>query len=232
MTVRDRRIAASPHAFPLSAPLDLAHAALIAIDMQGDFCLPGGYMDAIRLSVATLRAPLVNAARLIAAFRASGGSVIHTREGFAPDLSDAQPNRLWRGEDGGHPIVGDRGPLGRYLIRGEPGWEIVPEVAPIEGEVIFDKPSYGAFSTTAIGAYLSENGIHFLIVCGVTSDCCVHLTVQEALDRGFECLTVSDASAAAFTSVHEHLMQQIVRKGGVFGAVATTDEVIAALSAD
>lgn len=216
-----------PYPFPARNDFAIANTALIAIDMQGDFCLPGGFMDAIGLSVETLRKPLANAGRLIERCRALGIAVIHTREGFSPDLSDAQPNRLWRGSN--HPIVGDRGPLGRYLIRGEPGWQIVPEVAPIAGEAIFDKPSYGSFGTTTLDSYLRERGIRNLIACGVTSDCCVHLTVQEALDRGYDCLTVSDASAAAFEDLHERLMMQIEKKGGVFGTVCDTQTLLDAL---
>ena len=164
-------------------------------------------------------------------FRALGFPVIHTRETFRPDLADAQSNRLWRGPDGRHPIVGDRGPLGRHLIAGEPGWAIMPEVAPLAGEPVFDKPSYGAFGTTALDAALRSAGIRNLVLCGVTSDCCVRTIAAEALDRGYDCLTVSDATAATAPAVHRDGMRQIALKGGVLGAVADTDAVLDALPA-
>ncbi len=224
-----RQISSRPYPFPLAGRLSQAETAFVFIDMQGDFCRSGGFMDVQGLDMSSLGAPLEHAARLLAEARAGGFTVIHTREGYAADLSDAPPNRLWKGPDGKQASVGDTGVHGRYLIRGEPGWEIMPEVAPEPGERIFDKPSYGAFATTDIDSYLQEKGISNLIVCGVTSDCCVHQTAQEALDRGYDCLTVSDASAAGFKPVHDRMMEQIVLKGGVFGAMATTDVVLAAL---
>ncbi len=197
--------------------------------MQGDFCGWGGFMDVQGLDMSSLGAPLEHAARLLAEARAGGFTVIHTREGYAVDLSDSPLNRLWKGPDGKPASVSDTGVHGRYLIRGKPGWEIMPEVAPEPGERIFDKPSCGAFATTDIDNYLQEKGIRNLIVCGVTSDCCVHQTAQDALDRGYDCLTVSDASAAGFKPVRDRMMEQIVLKGGVCGAMATTDAVLAAL---
>lgn len=226
------QIAAKPYAFPVRADLSPSNAALLCIDLQGDFCSRGGFMDALGLSFSTMRKPLGNVARLQIACRAAGIAVIHTREGFSADLGDVQPNRLWRGDDGLHPIVGDSGPLGRYLIRGEPGWQILPEVCPATGEAVFDKPGYGTFGRSCLHDHLQRLGINNLIVCGVTSDCCVHLTVQEALDRGYDCLTVSDASAAAFDTVHQNLMQQIERKGGVFGAVTDTATIVSAIAQD
>lgn len=222
-------ISSKPYSFPLRADFSPANTALMSIDFQGDFCRPGGYMDAIGLSPETLSRPLANAKRLLERGRALGMTIVHTREGYAPDLSDAPPNRLWRGEHGDQPGIGDEGLLGRYMIRGESGWQIVTEVAPLDGEKVFDKPSYGAFSSTDADGYLRGKGIGNLIVFGVTSDCCVHQTVQEALDRSYDCLTVSDASAATFESVHDLFMGLIERKGGVFGAVCTTETLLAAL---
>ncbi len=224
------RIPSSPYAFPLLSPLTAKDTAFISIDMQGDFCLDGGYMSALGIDIAPLQAPIPFAAQLLDIARQLSFPVIHTREGFADNLVDAQPNRLWRGADGRRPIFGDLGVLGRYLVRGQPCWEIIRELAPLPGEPIFDKPSYGAFSTTDIDIFLKRHSIRNIIAFGVTSDCCVHQTVQEALDRGYDCLTVSDASAAAFSSVHDHLMDQISRKGGVFGAVANTRTVLDALA--
>lgn len=224
------RVAAEPYPFPLRGPLSPSGTALLVIDMQGDFCSAGGFMDRIGLDWRAMRAPADRIARLLAAFRAGGFLICHTRESFPPDLTGAQPNRLWRGAGGDSAILGDTGPLGRHLITGEPGWQIIPEVAPLDGEAIFDKPGYGAFGTTALGAHLAAHGIRNLVVTGVTSDCCVHLTVQEALDRGYDCLTVSDATASAFPAQHADLIARIRRKGGVFGTAAGTDAILAALS--
>lgn len=223
-------IASAPMPFPLAGPLTPRDTALLSIDCQGDFLCPGGFMDALGLDVATLRRPLSNIARLLAAFRERRFPVLHTREGYAADLSDAPPNRLWRGTDGGNPAVGDRGTLGRFLVRGEPGWEIVAEAAPRPGEIVLDKPSYGAFATTDLDRRLGAAGIRHLVLCGVTTDCCVRQTAMEALDRGYETLIVSDATAAAFASTQEALLAAVVRKGGVFGTIADTEAVVAGLS--
>ena len=222
-------LASTPYPFPLDGRLRPNTTALLCVDMQGDFCRPGGFMDGLGLAYEELRAALPGAAALLAAFRAGSFLVFHTRETFSPDLADVQPNRLWRGVDGHHPVVGDRGPLGRYLISGEPGWAIVPEVSPAGDEIVFDKPSYGAFGTTAIGRDLEARGIRNLVVCGVTSDCCVRTIVAEALDRGYDALTVADATAATSPALHRDLMSQIALKGGVLGAVADTRTVLQAL---
>ena len=222
-------VGSAPYPFPLDGDLSPAATALLVIDMQGDFLLPGGFMDALGLPLEAMRAVVPQVQALLDGFRAQGYTILHTREGFAADLSDAQPNRLWRGPNADAPLVGDRGPMGRYLVRGEANWDIVSEVAPRPGEIVLDKPSYGAFGTTDLEAILKGRGLRNLVVCGVTSDCCVHSTVQEALDRGFDCLTVSDASAAAFRSIHDDLMARIRAKGGVFGAVADTAGVLGAL---
>ncbi len=222
-------IASVPYPFPLDGVLTPGTTALLCVDMQGDFCRPGGFMDGLGLAHEELRAALPGAAALLARFRAGGFPIFHTRETFSADLADVQPNRLWRGADGHHPIVGDHGPLGRYLIAGEPGWAIVPEVAPEGDEIVFDKPSYGAFGTTAIDRELKARGIRNLVVCGVTSDCCVRTIVAEALDRGYDALTVADATAATTAAVHRDLMSQIALKGGVMGAVADTRTVMQAI---
>ncbi|MBE7212856.1 MAG: cysteine hydrolase [Gluconacetobacter diazotrophicus] len=224
-------IASGPYRFPLNGRLTPDSTTLLAIDMQGDFCRPGGFMDRLGLPFEALQSVLPRAAALLERFRALGFPVIHTRETFRPDLSDAQVNRLWRGPDGRRPIVGDSGPLGRHLVAGEPGWAIMPEVAPHDGELVFDKPSYGAFGTTTIDAALRAGGIRNLIVCGVTSDCCVRTIVAEALDRGYDCLTVSDATGATSPDLHRELMWQIAIKGGVLGAVADAAAVLDALPA-
>ena len=220
---------AQPYAFPLSGVLAPANTALLVIDMQGDFCAPGGYMDRFGFDLTALRRPIPFAAALLAAFRRQGFPVIHTRETFAADLSDVQPHRLWRGQDGKGVAVGDEGPLGRHLIRGAACWEIIPELAPQAGERVLDKPAYGAFSCTDLDSHLRSHGITNLVMAGLTSDCCIHTNVREALDRGYDCLTVADATGACFPEVHEAAIRLLVKKSGVFGAVCDTAAVLAAL---
>jgi nicotinamidase-related amidase len=165
---------------------------------------------------------------VLAAARARGLTIIHTREGFAPDLSDLQPHRRWRPAEGG-PAVGDEGPLGRFLVRGEPCWEIIPELAPRPGEAIFDKTSYGAFSSTALDAHLRERGVRHLILTGLTTDCCIQSNLREALDRGYDCLTLEDCCGASSQETHELSMRLIRKRSGVFGAVASSKEFLAAM---
>jgi nicotinamidase-related amidase len=223
-------VPANPYAFPLSGTFDAKATALLVIDMQGDFCAEHGYMHRFGFDLTALRRPIPVIARIMAACRAAGIAVIHTRETFKPDLSDVQPHRLWRGIDGKGVAVGDEGPQGRHLIEGAGCWEIIPELAPAEGEKIFDKPSYGAFATTDIEAYLQARGIHQLIMTGLTSDCCIHTNVREALDRGFDCLTVRDATGACFESVHEAAIQLLIKKSGVFGAVCDSEALLGTLA--
>jgi nicotinamidase-related amidase len=225
------KVQANPYAFPLNGALTPQSTALLVIDMQGDFCAEGGYMHQFGFDLGALRRPIPVIARVMAACRAVGLPVIHTRETFSPDLSDVQPHRLWRGIDGKGVAVGDEGPKGRYLIEGAECWQIIPELAPLPGEAVFDKPSYGAFGFTGIEAHLRERGIHNLILTGLTTDCCIHTNVREALDRGFDCLTLSDGTGACFQAVHEAAIQLLIKKSGVFGAVAESGAVLAALAA-
>ncbi len=223
------KVSAFPFDFPLASPFGPATTALAVIDVQHDFCGPGGMMDRSGADLDHLRGSLPAIARLLAAARAAGFPVVHTRETFRPDLSDAQPHRLWRAQGEGV-AVGDPGPLGRALVAGEPGWQIVPEAAPITGEAVFDKASYGPFATTAIGGHLKDLGTLNLVVCGLTTDCCIHTTVREALDRGYETLVVEDACAAANPSVHAHALALFKRPSGVFGASAPAATVVEAMA--
>ena len=225
------KVPAQPYPFPLGAPLSPTNTALLVIDMQGDFCAPGGYMDRFGFDLTALRRPIPFVAALLAAFRQHGFTVIHTRETFAADLHDVQPHRLWRGPDGTGVAVGDEGPLGRHLIRGAACWEIIPEVVPMGGELVLDKPSYGAFWCTDIDAQLRSRGIRNLVMTGLTSDCCIHTNVREALDRGYDCLTVSDATGACFDDVHDAAIRLLIKKSGVFGAVCDTAAILGALGA-
>lgn len=225
------KINANPYAFPLNGALSPATTALLVIDVQGDFCAPGGYMDSFGFDLGALRKPIPVIASLLSAFRANGFPIVHTRETFAADLSDVQPHRLWRGIDGKGVAVGDEGPNGRYLIRGAPCWEIISEVAPLPGELVTDKASYGAFGCTDIDAQLRARGIKNLVVTGLTSDCCIHTNVREALDRGYDCLTVSDATGACFQDVHDAAIKLLIKKSGVFGAVCDAAAILATLDA-
>jgi nicotinamidase-related amidase len=223
------KVAASPYAFPLSGELRPANTALLVIDMQIDFCGPGGYMDRMGFDLPFLRSTIAPIARLLAAFRIRSYSIVHTRETFAPDLSDVQPHRRWRPDHG--IAVGDSGPLGRTLIKGEPCWQIIPELAPRADEAVFDKPTYGAFAPGQLGPHLHRHAIRNLVIVGLTTDCCISTTLREALDRGFECLTVEDCCAASSRETHAAALSVLRKKSGIFGAIASSSDVLAALEA-
>ncbi len=218
-------IAAKP--FPLS--VDLALAALVIIDMQRDFLEPGGFGAALGNDVSLLMAAVEPCRRMLAGARAAGLLVIHTREGHRPDLSDAPRAKVERGAP--EKRIGAPGPMGRILIRGEAGHDIVPALAPLAEEPVIDKPGKGAFYQTDLDLMLRNRGIETLLVCGVTTEVCVHTTVREANDRGYRCLVLADACASYFPEFHEVGLRMIAAQGGIFGWVSTTDTVLAALAA-
>lgn len=205
--------------------------ALLVIDMQRDFLDPGGYAATAGLDIAALRRPIPAIAALLAVARRLGILVVHTREGHRPDLADCPPAKLERSRAAGAQI-GHAGPLGRLLVRGEPGHELIPELQARPGEPVVDKPGYGAFHQTDLAQILQARGIRRLILTGVTTEVCVHSTLREAVDRGFRCLLVADACGSAHAHLHEAALEMVAVEGGIFGQVVSAAAAIAWMTDD
>ena len=217
------RIEAEPEALTI----DLERTAVVMIDMQRDFLYPGGFGETLGNDVSRLTPAIGPAKALIAGARKLGMLVVHTREGHRPDLADAPPAKIERGAPSMR--IGDPGPMGRILVRGERGHDIIDELAPAPGEPVVDKPGKGAFYATDLDAILGNRGIENLIVGGVTTEVCVHTTVREANDRGYRCVVAADCCGSYFPEFHEVGLRMIKAQGGIFGWVSDSKRILTAL---
>jgi biuret amidohydrolase len=213
---------------PNALDIDLDRTALVIIDMQRDFLEPGGFGAALGNDVSKLNAAVGPCNQVLSAARRLGMLVIHTREGHRPDLTDAPPHKVERGDPATR--IGAPGPMGRILVRGEPGHDIIPELYPTASEPVIDKPGKGAFYQTDLDLMLRNCGIDTMLVCGVTTEVCVNTTVREANDRGYRCVVMSDCCASYFPQFHEMGLAMIKAQGGIFGSVASSQSLLSALA--
>lgn len=229
MAEEKKYVSADPYPWPYNGNLTPKNTALIVIDMQLDFVGKDGYIDSMGYDLSLTRKPIGPIQSVLKCMREKGYHIIHTREGYRSDLSNCPVNRIWRTKQVGGEI-GAQGPLGRLLIQGEKGWDIIPELYPLEDEIVIDKPGRCSFIHTDLQLILQNKGIQNLILTGVTTDVCVHSTMRIADDHGYECLLLQDCCAATELENHLAAINQVKTEGGVFGAVSTSKDLIDALS--